>query len=125
MIAKNQLLENIQLVIMDISKKLGKSIPEIKYAQPLIKRWVKNNISEVDNWLKFIAEPDGTIDIGTIFDEYLEIVMDAEVAEFDIPMLGKTSIGNGSIKFVIPYVNRKVGLEYADLLDIKETLIKI
>lgn len=122
MIDVNVVKEKLQDYIIGQIDVLGETNPAIKLVKPLAKRAIVNNINSFDKFINAIAK-DGKVDVEGIIDEEIEIINSIPNYDFDIPILGCGNISNGNITISIPFINKGLMFNQADLETFKQLLI--
>lgn len=123
MVDVNVVKEKLQEYIISQIDVLGESNPAIKLVKPLAKRAIINNINSFDKFLNALAK-DGQLDVEGIIDEEIEVINSISNYDFDIPVLGSGNIANGNITISIPFINKGLMFNQADLDILKQLLIK-
>lgn len=114
--------EKLQEFIIGQIDFLGETNPAIKLVKPLAKRAIINNINSFDKFINVLAK-DGKIDVEGIIDEEIEIINSIPNYDFEIPVLGCGNIANGNITISIPFINKGLMFNQADLNTLKQLLI--
>lgn len=122
MVEVNIVKEKLQEYIIKQIDILGESNPAIKLVKPLAKRAIINNINSFDKFINVLAE-DGKLDVEGIINEEIEIINSIPNYDFDIPVLGSGNISNGNITISIPFINKGLMFNQADLDTLKQLLI--
>lgn len=122
MVDVNVVKERLQEFIIGQIDILGEGNPAIKLVKPLAKRAIANNINSFDKFLNALAK-DGQLDVEGIIDEEIEIINSIPNYDFDIPVLGCGNIANGNITIPVPFINKGIMFNQADLNTLKQLLI--
>ncbi len=120
---KQQLIENVKLYVSLQLDELAKNNPIISIAKPLIKRGINNNIPKLSNYLNFITDENGQLDIENILPEMLDSIIKVEPFSLNVPIFGDIIIGGGNIKMTIPWTNKDIVFNTKDLELLKEMLL--
>lgn len=103
--------------------KLSSNNPLISLCKPIIKRVVDKNLLKAKNYLSYISDDKGNIDVEHIIPEMIESVMTTNPFIINVPVLGDILIGNGNIEMSIPYTDKKLIFNESDLQSFKQLII--
>jgi hypothetical protein len=79
-------------------------------------------ISSVSPLLDLLKDSQGNINISDIITEMTTSVMDTKSFDINVPVVGNITIGNGHIKFPIPYTDQIIVLNRQDIEELKTVL---
>lgn len=96
--------------------------PLIAFTKPIITRVIENKISSVSPLLDLLKDSQGNINISDIITEMTTSVMDTKSFDINAPVVGNITIGNGHIKFPIPYTDQIIVLNRQDIEELKTIL---
>lgn len=96
--------------------------PLIAFTKPIITRVIENKISSVSPLLDLLKDSQGNINISDIITEMTTSVMDTKSFDINVPVVGNITIGNGHIKFPIPYTDQIIVLNRQDIEELKTIL---
>lgn len=122
MITVPRLIENLQRYVDIQITEMAKTSPMMGFMKPLISRAATNAIGKADKALSLLADKDGNIDISTILTEMTESLMTTQPFTINTSFIGDIVIGNGTIKVDIPYTERNLVFNSADLQNLREML---
>ena len=122
MITVPRLIENLQRYVDIQITEMAKTNPMMGFMKPLISRAAANAIGKADKALSLLADKDGNIDISTILTEMTESLMTTQPFTINTSFIGDIVIGNGTIKVGIPYTERNLIFNSADLQNLREML---
>lgn len=118
-----QLTDNLKSYIILQLDNMSMSNPMIGFMKPLITRALDKNFTKVKKALDLIADNEGNIDIENIITEMIENIMNTKPFIFNTSVIGDIEIGNGDIKFNLPFTNKRLVFDVGDLEAFKEMLI--
>lgn len=119
---QEQLIQNIRDYLNIQLNNLSKNSPLISIMQPLLTRAIDNKLPELKNYLGFITNSDGEIDINNILSEMIANIVNTNSFTVDLPIIGPTIIGEGKVQFNLPYINKCLVLHQQDLQELKNIL---
>lgn len=122
MITVPRLIENLQRYVDIQITEVAKTNPMMGFMKPLISRAATNAIGKAGKALSLLADKDGNIDISTILTEMTESLMTTQPFIINTSFIGDIVIGNGTIKVGIPYTERNLVFNSADLQNLREML---
>lgn len=93
------------------------------FIKPVVVRAINNNIYKLDSLLKMVQDKDGNIDVEGILSEMVDNLITAKTKTY-ADVLGGIELGNGTIKFNIPWSDKAIILDHNDIESFKQTLIK-
>lgn len=96
--------------------------PLIAFTKPIINRVIDNKISSLSPFLDLLKDSQGNIDLTGIITEMTTSVMDTKTFNINVPIIGDITIGNGHIKFPIPYTDQVIVLNRQDIEELKTVL---
>lgn len=102
---------------------LSADTPLISVFKPIIVRVLDKNFSKVVKTLDMIADEKGNIDIENIIDEMSESLLNTKTFNISTSYIGDIEVGEGSIKFNIPFTDKRLVLDRNDLASFKEMLV--
>lgn len=98
---------------------LSKSNPSIGFLKPLLSRALDKKLSQVGGMLELIADESGNIDVAGILSEMAESVTSSQPFTTNVPMLGEVEIGGGAVKIPLPFIDKKIVMNSADITSFK------
>lgn len=122
MINVMQLSKNLRNYLVSQIDTLSNSAPMVGFMKPLIIRALDKNLYKIHNAVDLIADKDGNIDIENIMAEMLDNVSSMKPFSFNTSFMGDIEIGGGQIKFNVPFINRRLVLNQADLETLRDML---
>ena len=122
MVTIMQLTDNLRAYITSQLDTMSKNTPMIGFMKPLITRALDKNFSKVHTALDLIADENGNIDAEAILTEMIESIRTSQPFTFNTSFIGDIELGGGSIKFNLPFTNKKLILGMSDLEMFKEIL---
>ena len=123
MVTIDKLTENLKAYITSQIDIMSKNTPMISFMKPLITRALDKNFSKVTKALDLIADENGNIDIEGILTEMTEELLNTNPFLFKTQIIGDIEIGEGQIKFNLPFTNKKLVFNIDDFQTFKEMLI--
>lgn len=118
-----ELTINIKQAIFSKLDTLSDQYPVIAFGKPLIKRAITSKIDKLDSFLALFSDKEGNIDIKSILTEMEDSLINTKPFNVNIPVIGDTKIGDGTIKFNIPYVDKLLVFNQQDIMDFKNAII--
>lgn len=115
----NKLLEFANSKLTEMSNQS----PIILLARPFIARAINNNIEKLNSMLSLIQDKNGMIDVDAIIGETIDNLLVVPVTKF-ANNFGGMEIGQGTIKFDIPFIGKQLLLDTSDIEAFKESLNK-
>lgn len=100
---------------------LSANNPIVLLARPIITRMLNNNIGKLDSLLKLVQDKEGKVDIEGILSETIDNLLVSKAKTFP-DILGGLKIGEGTITVNIPFINKSVVFDTADIESFKQTL---
>lgn len=119
-----QIITGINNFINGKLTELSAQNPLINIFRPVIARAVNNNISKVDSVLKLIQDENGNVDVDNILSEMVDNLLVSKVQKYP-DVLGGMTIGEGNIKFNIPFINKSIVLDSSDIEEFKQSLTQM
>lgn len=101
--------------------KAAQNTPILNIMKPIITRAVDNNINRMSEKLGLLADSTGEIAVNNIVSEMIEGIKTSNPFSMNSP-IGDITIGDGCIRFTIPYTNKELLLDSQDLDYFKELL---
>lgn len=117
-----QLSKNLKDYLVSQIDTLSGSAPMVGFMKPLIIRALDKNMSKIHNAVDLIADKDGNIDIENIMAEMLDNVSSMKPFSFNTSFMGDIEIGGGQIRFNVPFINKRLVLNQADLETLRDML---
>lgn len=96
--------------------------PMLAFVKPLLVRIADNYIDKLALPLSLLADKDGNIDIQSLLSDMTHSLLVAEPFTLDTSFIGPIYIGNGTISFNIPYINKQLVFNASDVDKLKEIL---
>lgn len=119
---KNILIRNLRGYLVKQIEGIASTNPLIAFTKPIILRVIDNKLSSVSPFLDLLKDSQGNIDISSIITEMTTSVMDTKSFDVNVPIVGNITIGNGHIKFPIPYTDQIIVLNRQDIEELKTVL---
>lgn len=123
MVAIGQLTDNLKSYISLQLQSMNKTNPIVGFMKPFITRVLDKNFDKVTKTLNLISDRNGNIDIENIISEIIENLVGTNPFVLKTSFIGDIEIGGGTIKFNLPFTNKRLILNTADLENLKEMLI--
>lgn len=108
--------------IITLIDKLSKEDPLISVMSPIINRVINKNYKKINHLLDYITDENGEIDAENILTEMIEKLLNTKPFTFSTSFIGDIEIGGGSLKLNVPFTNKKLIIDIADLETFKQTL---
>lgn len=118
-----QLTDKLKSYIIVQLDSMSKTSPIISFMKPIITRVLDKNFNKITKTLDLIADENGNIDVEEILSEMIESLITTQPFTFKTSFIGDIEIGDGSIRLNIPFTNKKLVFDKADLENFKEVLI--
>lgn len=109
--------------IIKYINQLAESNPNIQFFKPIICRIVKNIKIPFTDKISLLADSNGEIDFEQLLNEMLNNVINSNPFIIKTSSLGDIEIGNGCIKMIIPYLNKRMILNTEDLKILRDLII--
>lgn len=122
MLTVMQLSDNIKRYIITQMDILSGGSPMIGFMKPLITRGLDKNFSKVASTLDLIADKDGKVDVEGILSEMIENIKTSKPFILKTSFIGDVEIGEGHVKLNLPFIDKRLVLDSADLDTLKEML---
>lgn len=122
MISLNQFECNLKVYINTQLEQMSKTTPVINFIKPLVKRALDKNMNKVTKFLDLIADNNGNIDIEQIISEMTQSVINSNTFNINTQFIGNIEIGNGKIKFNIPFTDKRLVLTMDDIENFKNII---
>lgn len=122
MISLNQFECNLKVYINTQLEQMSKTTPVINFIKPLVKRALDKNINKVTKVLDLITDNNGNIDIEQIISEMTQSVINSNTFNINTQFIGNIEIGNGEIKFNIPFTDKRLVLTMDDIENFKNII---
>ena len=117
-----QLSKNLKDYLVSQIDILSGSAPMVGFMKPLIVRALDKNMSKIHSAVDLIADKDGNVDIENIMAEMLDSVSSMKPFSFNTSFMGDIEIGGGQVKFNVPFINKRLVLNQADLETLRDML---
>jgi hypothetical protein len=101
--------------------RISQNNPAINVLKPIITRAVHNNVDKITEKLGLLADSTGEIDANGIITEMIDGIKTSSPFSVNSP-IGDITIGEGCIRFTVPYTNKELLLDSQDLDYFKEIL---
>jgi hypothetical protein len=108
--------------IITLIDKLSKEDPLISITSPIINRVINKNYKKINHLLDYITDENGEIDAENILTEMIEKLLNTKPFTFNTSFIGDIEIGGGALKLNVPFTNKKLIIDIADLETFKQTL---
>jgi hypothetical protein len=108
--------------IITLIDKLSKEDPLISIMSPIINRVINKNYKKINHLLDYITDENGEIDAENILTEMIEKLLNTKPFTFNTSFIGDIEIGGGALKLNVPFTNKKLIIDIADLETFKQTL---
>lgn len=118
-----EIIIKIREGIIKYINQLSESNPNIQFFKPIICRVVKNFKLPFTDKLSLLADSNGEIDFEQLLSEMLNNVINANPFIIKTTSLGDIEIGNGCIKMMLPYLNKRIVLNTEDLRLLRDLII--
>lgn len=122
MISLNQFECNLKVYINTQLEQMSKTTPVINFIKPLVKRALDKNINKVTKVLDLITDNNGNLDIEQIISEMTQSVINSNTFNINTQFIGNIEIGNGEIKFNIPFTDKRLVLTMDDIENFKSII---
>lgn len=122
MISLNQFECNLKVYINTQLEQMSKTTPVINFIKPLVKRALDKNINKVTKVLDLITDNNGNLDIEEIVSEMTQSVINSNTFNINTQFIGNVEIGNGEIKFNIPFTDKRLVLTMDDIENFKSII---
>ena len=122
MISLNQFECNLKVYINTQLEQMSKTTPVINFIKPLVKRALDKNMNKVTKFLDLIADNNGNLDIEQIISEMTKSVINSNTFNINTQFIGNVEIGNGEIKFNIPFTDKRLVLTMDDIENFKNII---
>lgn len=122
MISLNQFECNLKVYINTQLEQMSKTTPVINFIKPLVKRALDKNMNKVTKFLDLIADNNGNLDIEQIISEMTQSVINSNTFNINTQFIGNVEIGNGEIKFNIPFTDKRLVLTMDDIENFKNII---
>ena len=109
--------------IITLVDKLSKEDPLISIMSPIINRVINKNYKKINNLLDYITDENGELDAENILTEMIEKLLNTKPFTFNTSFIGDIEIGGGALKLNVPFTNKKLIIDIADLETFKQTLV--
>lgn len=119
---KEVLINRFKGYLVKHIENLAANNPLIAFTKPIIFRVLDNKISSISPFLDLLKDAQGNIDLTDIITEMMQSVMSTKSFDVSIPVVGTITIGNGCIKFPIPYTEQIIVLNTQDIEELKTVL---
>jgi hypothetical protein len=119
---KERFIENLKNYLFSQIDNIAESNPLVAFTKPIIIKIIDNKVSSISNFLDLLKDSEGNLDVSGILSEMTTSIMDSKVFTLNIPIIGGITIGNGYIKFPIPYTEQLVVLNKQDIEELKLVL---
>lgn len=123
MVDTTQLISKLKSYLVSQLDSMAKTTPMVSFMKPLITRALNKNFGKITKVLDLIADEDGKVDVEGILSEMMENLMSTRPFIFKTAFIGDIEIGEGSIKLNIPFTDKRLVFDIADLESFKEMLI--
>lgn len=118
----DRLISALKMYLVKQIDGIARTNPLIAFAKPIINRVIDNKISSLSPFLDLLKDSQGNIDLTGIITEMTTSVMDTKTFNINVPIIGDITIGNGHIKFPIPYTDQVIVLNRQDIEELKTVL---
>lgn len=122
MITIDKLTENLKAYVVTQVDTMSKNTPIISFMKPLITRALDKNFNKITKALDLITDENGNIDIENILAEMSEELLNTNPFSFKTQVIGDIEIGDGQIKFNLPFTSKRLVLNMDDINTFKEML---
>lgn len=118
----NRLISALKMYLVKQIDGIASTNSLIAFTKPIINRVIDNKISSLSPFLDLLKDSQGNIDLTGIITEMTTSVMDTKTFNINVPIIGDITIGNGHIKFPIPYTDQVIVLNRQDIEELKTVL---
>lgn len=117
MIAKDIIIEKVVSFAEAQFNSAVTKVPIMIFARPIYARAINKYVGKFDKFLSAIADDNNMVDIEGILSEEIDNLLVLKTQKFD-----NFTIGEGNIKFNIPYVNGEFVITSDDIEEFKRSL---
>lgn len=103
---------------------IAKTNPSVGLIKPFITRALDKKIGQMRGTLDMISDENGDIDVNGILTEMITNVTEAQPFSVKVPALGDVEVGGGSVKIALPFIDKKMVLNSADLINFKNYMLR-
>lgn len=118
----DKLIDNLKNYMTAQINDIVKGNPMLSFFKPVITRAIQNGIDKSYNTISLLADKEGNIDIDNLLAEMTDNLINTSPFTINTAFLGDIIIGNGSIKLILPYVNKDIVFNSNDLHKLRELL---
>lgn len=119
----SRVIDKMKGFVLNQVDSLAKTNPLIGFTKPLITRVINNNIDKADKALALLADKNGNIDIENIIPEMMESVMGTQPFTIHTSFMGDINVGGGRIVLNVPFTDKNIVFNQADLENLRNTLM--
>lgn len=103
---------------------IARTNPPVGLIKPFITRALDKKIGQMNGFLEMIADDNGEIDVNGILTEMITSITESQPFKMNAPVLGDIEIGGGSVKISLPFIDKQMSLNSADLINFKNFMLK-
>lgn len=122
MVNIDQILTKLKPYISSQIDAIATNTPLLNFMKPLIIRALEKKLDNIKSALDLIADSDGNIDVEGILTEMADNVVNTKPFNIKVPMFGDIKLGGGNIEINIPYTDKSLIFNKADIDNIKQIL---
>ena len=114
MVSKEKIIETIVSFLNIKLDEIAINMPILSLFRPIVTTGINNKLNKLDNLLSFVADDSGMIDAEKIIGEMLNNLIVMPVQQFPERFNG-LKIGKGIISINIPFINKSIEFNSADI----------
>ena len=118
-----ELADKLKSYILSQLDSMSGNSPIIGFLKPIINRALDKNFSKITRALDLISDQDGNVDIEGILSEMADSLITTKPFTIKNSFIGDVEIGGGNISLNIPFTDKRLVFNTADLENFKEMLI--
>lgn len=123
MINKIVMIDRVKECSKVLLEMLGNDYPLAFILEPVLKPMINNYTANINSFIELLADKSGNIDIETIVTEMFDRIINTKPFTMNIKHLGDVQFGSSQIKFSVPFINKELVLNRADIEIIRDILI--
>ena len=114
MVSKEKIIETIVSFLNIKLDEIAINMPILSLFRPIVTTGINNKLNKLDNLLSFVADGSGMIDAEKIIGEMLDNLIVMPVQQFP-EIFNGLKIGKGIISINIPFINKSIEFNSADI----------
>lgn len=119
-----KLIDNLKVYIDTKINSLALNNPLLAFCKPLVARVIDKNFSKIDGMLLVLTDEHGDIDAEGILSDMIKSVTTLPPFPIHTEYLGDIIVGGGVIRLSIPFTDKQLVFNNADLEELKNLLTK-